>query len=430
MSRDQRLADNHALIAAQKHALNHGLPLAVLFVLQKVPAQRAREQYQFMIDGLYEIEQSLKKNNIPFIALVGNPLERLKGAFHHLKPAAVYVDFNPFAGTQYLARELAVQWPIIEVDTHNSVPAWLVSDKQEVGARTLRPKIHRLLSDFFVEPDALVVHPHTWPSRAVMPLKDVCAIFAETLAAIPQNHIKLTWESGELAAQRALRDFIEHRFKGYAINRNNPTIDGLSNLSPYFHFGQLSTLRVLLVAHDALQNDATLQEDYDRLLEEMIVRKELSDNFCYYNPQYATLMGAPEWAQKTLQKHADDPREFIYSKDQFEQAQTHDEAWNAAQRELRKTGKMHGYMRMYWAKKVLEWSSSPQDALETLVYLNDFYSIDGGDPNGYVGILWSIAGLHDRPWGERAVYGTIRSMVYSGLKRKFDVTAYIQRFAK
>ena len=198
-------------------------------------------------------------------------------------------------------------------------------------------------------------------------------------------------------------------------------------MSPYLHFGQISSLRIVLEARKALDKNSNLQADYDALFEELVVRKELSDNFCYYNQNYNSLSGAPEWAQKTLAKHSSDKREFVYTKEQFENAQTHDEAWNAAQRQLRATGKIHGYMRMYWAKKVLEWSKTPEEAHDTLLFLNDFYSIDGGDPNGYVGILWSIAGLHDRPWGERPVYGTIRSMVYSGLKRKFDVNQYINQ---
>lgn len=166
------------------------------------------------------------------------------------------------------------------------------------------------------------------------------------------------------------------------------------------------------------------------LLEEMIVRKELADNFCFYNPHYDRLEGAKEWAQTTLNDHRNDPREFIYTKQQFEHAQTHDPAWNAAQLQLRSSGKIHGYMRMYWAKKILEWSETPEGAIATAIYLNDHYSIDGGDPNGYNGIMWSIAGVHDRPWTERDVFGKIRYMNYAGLKRKFDIQSYIDRQSK
>ena len=162
-------------------------------------------------------------------------------------------------------------------------------------------------------------------------------------------------------------------------------------------------------------------------LEELIVRRELSDNFCYYNPDYDNIGGFPDWARKTHDKHRKDPRAVIYSRDQFEHAQTHDDLWNAAQMEMVKRGKMHGYMRMYWAKKILEWTQSPEIALETAIYLNDRYEIDGRDPNGYTGIAWSIGGVHDRAWSERSVFGKVRYMSYNGCKSKFNIKKYIER---
>jgi len=163
------------------------------------------------------------------------------------------------------------------------------------------------------------------------------------------------------------------------------------------------------------------------LLEEIIVRKELSDNFCFYNKDYTSIKGAPVWAQASLKSHANDPREHLYTQEQLEACETSDEVWNAAQAEMNKTGKLHGYMRMYWAKKILEWSASPEEALKVAIYLNDKYSIDGADPNGYVGMLWSIAGLHDRPWFDRPIFGKVRYMNEAGLRRKYDVPAYIKR---
>ena len=336
MSRDQRVHDNHALLAAQKHALNRKLPLAVLFVVHVVSQQRAQEHYQFMLDGLSEVEAELKKCNIPLIALIGHSHQKLTAAFGHFKPVAVYVDFNPLKCHQNLVKELAKSWSIIEVDTHNVVPVWQASSKQEVGARTLRPKIHKTLAEFFVEPESIAIHPYSWPSEGILPIAEIRTLFAKKLAEVPKNNTTISATSGEAAARRALAEFLTNRFSGYATNRNNPTIDGLSGLSPYFHFGQMSSLRVALEAHKILQIQPQLQPDYDALVEEMVVRKELSDNFCYYNSMYGSLKGAPSWAQITLASHQDDPREFIYSLAQFEAAETHDEAWNAAQRQLRK----------------------------------------------------------------------------------------------
>jgi len=425
MSRDQRVADNHALLAAQKHALARQLPLAVVFCLMPSAGVRAREHYQFMLDGLAGVESSLTPLDIPFMMLIGDSLERLSAMFHHVQPDAVYFDFNSLRGVLGLHAELAktATCPLYEVDTHNVVPVWVASDKQEIGARTLRPKIHRLLADYLVVPDAVQKHPYPWHGT-VMQLSKLETHIGKTLDGLKSNSQKLALKSGEAAAHAVLSDFINKRLQNYADYRNDPTKDGLSGLSPYLHFGQISSLRVVLEIMLAFSKNPALKTGADVLIEEMVVRKELSDNYCFYNSNYDNLKGAPQWAQNTLAKHASDPREFLYTLEQFEKAQTHDPAWNAAQLQMVRTGKMHGYMRMYWAKKVLEWSTSPEGAVNTLIYLNDFYSIDGGDPSGYTGILWSLGGVHDRPWGERPVYGVIRSMVYNGLKRKFDVARY------
>ena len=210
---------------------------------------------------------------------------------------------------------------------------------------------------------------------------------------------------------------------GYSTLRNDPNESGQSNLSPYLHFGQLSAQRVAIEVMKSPASD----EDKSAFLEELIVRRELSDNFCFYNPHYDATEGFPNWAKETHRIHSDDKREHTYALKEFEQGKTHDPLWNAAQMELVITGKMHGYMRMYWAKKILEWTSNPEEAMRFSIYLNDKYSLDGRDPNGYAGIAWSIGGVHDRAWGERSVFGKIRYMNYNGCKRKFDVAKYIGR---
>lgn len=423
MRRDKRVRDNFALLAAQKRALELKLPLAVIFCVHPQDRYHSYEYYTFMLDGLKMVESELKKCHIPLMALIGPPLERLKGAINHLQPTEVFIDFSPLRGPRQLTEELASDVSVKVVDTRNIVPVWVASNKQEIGARTLRPKIHRLLPTYLQEPEQIIEHPYTWPGP-IITFSGLATQMNSAVSELPRNMVDHNFGSGEVAAHVELQDFITDRLPGYAQNRNDPTKSGASNLSPYLHFGQISSLRVALEVMLAVNQDASLQADTDAFIEELVVRRELSDNFCYYNTNYDSLTGTPTWAQLTLAKHADDPREFIYSKTDFENAKTHDTAWNAAQNQLLKTGKIHGYMRMYWAKKVLEWSVSPEVAIDTLIYLNDFYSIDGGDPNGYVGILWSVAGLHDRPWGERPVYGTIRSMVYGGLKRKFDIATY------
>lgn len=431
MARDQRTEDNFALAVAQEQAIASGVPLAVLFVLQPHTGKRAREHYEFMLAGLRDVEEDLARHDIPFMLMLGKASDKIKAAAYHLKPQAVIFDFNPLRGPQKLHKALAEELDaaVFEVDTHNVVPIWQASDKQEIAARTIRPKINRQLAHYLDEAPKLKKHPHDWPGT-VQKLGKLQPVIDELLEAVPANGSDLSrFMPGQKAAQRALDDFVGERLEGYAALRNDPSQPGQSELNPYLHYGQLSSATVVRAVKQAAGAHSKLQQDAETLIEEMVVRKELSDNFCYYNQDYDKMRGAPEWARRTLDKHASDEREVTYTREQFEKAQTHDEAWNAAQRQLVRSGKIHGYMRMYWAKKVLEWSKTPQGALQTLLYLNDFYHIDGGDPNGYVGILWSIAGLHDRPWQERPVYGTIRSMVYNGLKRKFDIQAYIDQWS-
>lgn len=429
MSRDQRVHDNHALAAAQAQALELGVPFGVFFCLMPSTGHRAREHYEFMLAGLREVEKTLEAKNIPFMMMIGDPEEWLGNMIHHLKPNALYFDFNPLRGPRKLHDAIAKQaeCAVFEVDAHNIVPAWQASDKQEFGARTLRTKIHKQLADYLADEAGVRKHPHDWPGR-VMSYGELKAKIGRLLDELPSNGSDISrFEPGEKAAVRALNDFLD-RLGEYGEHRNDPVRNAQSDLSPYLHFGQISSAQVVRAVEETANKKPRLRAGADELIEEMVIRKELSDNYCFYNPNYDNLKGAPEWAQRTLAKHKDDEREFTYTLKELEAAQTHDPAWNAAQLQMMKSGKMHNYLRMYWAKKVLEWSKTPETAIKNLIYLNDFYSIDGGDPNGYVGLLWSVAGLHDRPWGERKVYGTVRSMVYAGLKRKFDIKAYEDRW--
>ncbi len=426
MSRDQRLQDNHALLSAQLHAKQLGLPVAIGFALYPGSDKRAREYALFMLEGLSQLQSSAQQMNIPMYIEKGSPTEVYRALVKKLSPTAIYFDMSPLRRPRQAQQQVTgeVACPVFVVDTHNVVPVWVASDKQEYAARTLRSKFHTHFNDFLVEPAKILAQkqPDLPAPNSIDSTKTIKEL------SYKSSGVSHGFTSGETAAITALDDFLENRLRGYSQYRNDPTINGLSNLSPYLHFGQLSSLRVLLSVSELASADKTLEKDAEAIIEEMGVRKELSDNFCYYNQAYDSFAGTPDWAQKTLKKHLSDEREYTYTAAEFENAQTHDDAWNSAQLQLRQQGKIHGYMRMYWAKKVLEWSETPEQALQTLLYLNDFYSIDGGDPNGYVGILWSIAGLHDRPWQERPVYGTVRSMVYNGLKRKFDVQQYIDKY--
>jgi deoxyribodipyrimidine photo-lyase len=422
MSRDQRVRDNWALLFAQELALTSQVPLVVCFCLVPQFLKAAFRQFGFMIRGLAEVEKKLAALHIPFLLRTGSPDQELPELVKRLEAGALVTDFDPLrikrAWKKAVAQKLTI--PLHEVDAHNIVPCWLASPKQEWAAYSFRPKVRRALPEFLSDLPELQDHPSKPGKQGPTPWDKLL-----------QNHPadrtvpEVDWlKPGEDEARRMLRHFVEHKLAWYDRDRNDPTKDGQSNLSPYLHFGQLSAQRVALEVIRA----KVPQEAKDAFLEELIVRRELSDNFCFYNDNYDNFSGFPEWARTSLNARRRDEREYVYSLEDFDRARTHDDAWNAAQREMVLTGKMHGYMRMYWAKKILEWTASPEQALEIAIYLNDRYELDGRDPNGYVGIAWSIGGVHDRAWKERPVFGKIRYMSRGGLKSKFPVEDYVSNF--
>ena len=421
MSRDQRVADNWALLFAQQLANERKVPIIVLFCLAPAYLGAKAQHFEFLLQGLEGVESDLRTKQIPFYLRCGQPGETLSKFATEKKIGAIVCDFSPLRLNRKWKEDVArsIRIPIYEVDAHNIVPCWIASNKMEYAARTMRPKIHRLLGEYLHSFPALKKHAFIQNFPAPVDWNRV----RSTIQAKRLQGNSRYPDSGERYARRTLREFLRKRLGEYGKKRNDPSTLGQSNLSPYLHYGQISAQRVALEIRKAKQG----LQSKETFLEELVVRRELSDNFCYYNPSYDTFHGFPEWAQKTLNKHRSDSRPYLYQKIDFENANTHDDLWNAAQMEMVKTGKMHGYLRMYWAKKILEWSPSPEEALETAIELNDSYELDGRDPNGYTGIAWSIGGVHDRPWFERPVFGTVRYMSYNGCKSKFDVKKYIRQ---
>lgn len=419
MSRDQRIKDNWSLLYAQAKALQTKKPIVVVFCLVPEFLGAMFRQYVFMIKGLGEVEKSLRDKNISFYFLTGSPEEEIPKFLMEYNVDVLVTDFDPLSLKRNWKKNIVdlLKMTVYEVDTHNIVPCWVASPKQEYGAYTFRPKIHRILPEFLEEFPELKKHPFEWKEEIFVDWKK-----AMNTLKVNASVAELDWiRPGEKAAQLMLQNFLRDKLSVYDTKRNDPSLDGQSNLSPYLHFGQISSQRVALEVLKFSEN----RRSQEAFLEELIVRKELSDNFCYYNMNYDNVHGFPAWAEKTLKNHRNDPREYFYSLEELELGKTHDDLWNAAQFEMVKYGKMHGYMRMYWAKKILEWTESHEKAHQIAIYLNDKYELDGRDPNGYAGISWSIGGLHDRAWKERSVFGKIRYMSYGGAKSKFDVKAYI-----
>ena len=418
MQQAQRTRFNHALEWAVATANACRLPLVVaVAVADAFPGANARH-YTFMLQGLADVAAALQERGIAFTVRRGDPPAVIASL---AAGAALLVGDVGYLRLQRQWREAVaacIRCPFTAVETDVIVPVGQASGKEEYAARTLRPKIHRLLDRYLV------------PVLPVSPLMPVPAAFA-TPASIPApSRLPLdrsvppspVFTGGQRAAEALLGRFIAEMLPRYHTDRNDPSGGLCSNMSPYLHFGQISPLEIALRVRAA----GVQPEAAESFLEELIVRRELSMNLVQYNPGYDTYAALPGWARLTLDKHRHDPREALYSRAQFEQARTHDPYWNAAQREMLLAGKMHNYMRMYWGKKVIAWSATPEEAFETLLYLNNRYELDGRDANGFTGVAWCF-GKHDRPWGERPVFGTVRYMAASGLERKFNMADYVRK---
>lgn len=424
MSRDQRVGDNWALFFAQELALKERVPLVVVFCLVPQFLGATIRQYGFMLKGLREVEGNLGEKDIPFFLLTGSPGLEIPRFVRENGVGTLIADFDPLRikreWKEATAEEIDI--PFHEVDARNVVPCWIASPKQEYGAYTLRPKMRRALPEFLEDFPRLRRHPISWKGKR----EKILWTEVEKTLQVDRTISEVDWiEPGEGAARKALRAFLRGKLDAYHQGRNDPTEDAQSNLSPYLHFGHVSAQRVAL---EVTKNDAD-KESREAFLEELIVRRELSNNFCFYNDHYDDFEGFPEWAKKTLNRHREDQREHIYSLEDFEKANTHDRLWNAAQGEMVRRGKMHGYMRMYWGKKILEWSKTTEDAFKIALYLNNKYELDGRDPNGFTGVAWCF-GKHDRPWKERQIFGKIRYMNAKGLKRKFDADGYAEKIKR
>jgi deoxyribodipyrimidine photo-lyase len=423
MQRAQRATDNPALETAIAAANAIGKAPVVYFGLVAGVAGANLRHYQFLAEGLRDVAEDLAERGIAFVVRK-SPDQDFMRFCDEVRPALVIGDENPLRAAERSKQRVVGQLrvPFWTVDADVIVPSRLLQ-KEHYAARTIRPRINAQLPEF-LRPIRRHVPRHTWtPPWQLQTLRPDLSL----LDGFPVDRSVrpvATCRGGSHAARSVLRCFVAERLAGYAEHRNHPERDATSQLSPYLHFGHVGPHTVALAVRDA----AAPVHDRAAFLEELIVRRELAVNFVRYNPAYDHLSSAEPWAVRTLAAHRADPRPHRYTPRQLEQAETHDDLWNAAQRQMVRRGWMHGYLRMYWAKKILEWSESPEAAYEIAVTLNDRYELDGRDPNGYAGVAWAIAGKHDRAWGpERPIYGTIRYMSYASTSRKFDSASYIER---
>tara|TARA_B000000477_G_scaffold117082_1_gene115426 strand:+ start:2250 stop:3617 length:1368 start_codon:yes stop_codon:yes gene_type:complete len=423
MQRDRRCNDNWALVHAQNLAIKFKAPLTIFYSLNGNFSNANVRQYGFMLEGLVDTIEDLKKYEIPFHLRRGSINSSIKKYISEINAGYLVTDFSPLRVYKKRVARLAkeIKIPFELVDAHNIIPTWYLSDKQEFAAHTIRRKIHLLLEEFLHPIPRIISHPFI--EKGTHEFFDPKALLGGLKVDTSVQEINWLVPSEE-NGNKILKSFINDRFDSSGELRNNPNKDNLSNLSPYIHFGQISAQNIAIKINEMEQS-----EGRDAFLEQLIVRRELAENFCYYNNDYDSFNGFHDWAKKTLNEHREDERDYIYSPSEFENAKTHDDLWNAAQYEMVDKGKMHGFMRMYWAKKILEWTPNPETALQIAIDLNDKYELDGRDPNGYTGIAWSIGGIHDRPWFERPIFGKVRYMNYNGCKRKFNVNNYIKNNA-
>ncbi len=429
MHREMRARDNWALAHARELAGQRRQPLVVAFCLARHYSLASLPHFAFLVRGLRETAAALERAGVPFALLRGEPGVQVPALLRHLGAGMAVTDADPTRPKRQWLAEVAAraEIPLVAVDSRNIVPAHVASDRREYMARTLRPKIQRLLPEYLdtlPAPEAGGPLPPP-PLAAPLPGIDWDALvreFGPPPAAFPP---------GEAAALARLESFLAEGLPRYAGERNTPAITSsgvgpaCSLLSPYLHFGQLSAQRVALAVL-AARNVAP--EARDAFLEQLIVRRELAENFCLHTPEYDSPEAFPDWARQTLARHRSDPRPHLASEAELDAGETPDPLWNAAQKQLLATGHMHGWLRMYWAKQILAWSPDAESALARCLRLNDSLSLDGRDVNGYAGIAWSIGGVHDRPWPERPVFGTVRSMTYAGAARKFDVRGFVERW--
>ncbi len=429
MQQSQRPEDNPALERAAQLANEHDLPLLVVFGLMDDFPEANLRHYTFMLEGLQETQQILaEERDIKMVVAHGAPDEV---ALRYADRAAVLVTDRGYLRHQRTWREtVADKAPcrVEQVEGDVIVPVETVSEKSEYAARTIRPKIWEHAESFLVdlEPTPVDQSSLDLDVEEGFDLSDIEAVTSELDLDRSVEPVSALYHGGPRHGKDVLKTFIAKEFNDYDDKRNKPQTSAVSYASMFLHYGQLSPV---WIANRIRESDAP-QTEIDSYIEELMVRREITMNFCFYNrDSYDTLDPLPNWAATTLEEHEDDEREYLYSLDELNDGETHDAYWNAAMKEMRETGYMHNYMRMYWGKKILEWSPSPEEAHRRILHLNNKYFLDGRDPNSFSNVLW-IFGLHDRAWKERPVYGKTRYMSQGGLKRKADPDAYVRKVAR
>lgn len=424
MQQSQRAEHNAALDVAIREANRAGLPLLVAFGLTDAYPEANQRHFQFMLEGLQEVAASLRQRGIAMVVRLGSPPDVALNLGHDAALIVCDLGYTRHQRDWRTKVAMGAGCRVLQVEADAVVPVAVASAKAEYAARTIRPRITRHLERYMV----LKRSPPLRQKAPDLPipgldLTDTARILRRLDIDRQVPPVDRFFTGGTRQAKKRLQRFIRKHLAHYNDHRNQPQTDDISHMSPYLHFGQISPVFLALKIREAKEGQGIDRAAY---LEELIVRRELALNFVWYTPDYDRYTCLPDWARKTLAEHAADPRPHGYDRETLEAGATHDPYWNAAMGEMCATGFMHNYMRMYWGKKILEWSASPEEAFATALYLNNKYFLDGRDPNSYAGVAW-IFGKHDRAWFERPIFGKIRYMAASGLERKCDIRAYVAK---
>ena len=427
MQRAQRGIDNHAVNIAVEVANTLDLPLVVYFAgISNFPSANLRH-YVFLQQGLPNIEEDLAKRNITFL-MRRAPHESHEKLLADVDAAFLIGDENPMREPEKWRKHLAskISIPFWTIDTDVVVPSKLI-EKAQYGAYTIRPRLYKLLPDYLVpyeNPHA----KHAWKRPKEFHSDSLTEDMTRGWEHLDRSVKPVeAWHGGTHAALKRLKFFTSKMLANYDETRNHPEMDGTSALSPYLHYGHIGPQTIALAVEAAAKGNPSLTKARDSFLNELIAWRELSVNFVIYCDKYDTAECAEDWAKKSIAEHRRDEREQLYTLKQLENAETYDELWNAAQIQMTRHGWMHNYLRMYWGKKILEWTPDAATAVKYCVYLNDKYELDGRDPGGYAGIAWAILGKFDRPWFDRPVFGKIRYMSGASTGKKFDSKKYIRQ---
>ena len=449
MQQAQRVHFNFALDYAIAEAASRKLPLIIAFVISDAIPQAEPKHFRFMLEGICELAAELQREKADFRIYAGDPVQIIGKL---ARDASLLVLDHGYLKWQRAWREAIFErlesTNIVELDTEAVVPVHIASHKEEYSAATLRRKLLKILPDYlsFTQPSrpypAMVAGGALLKDQFTGDLANFGELwsFAKKTLHLPDVEAYPQFTGGYCAAQKKLREFKAQKLVHYSEFRNHPELDIQSDISPYLHFGQISALDLICQVKDdedafdlraLIADRKTLEGAQLNLadwLEELIVRRELSMNFCSYNEHYDNFASLPAWAKATLLNHLHDPRERGYTLSDLENAATTDVYWNAAQMQMVKSGKMHNYMRMYWGKRVLAWFDNVEEAYEVLLHLNNKHELDGRGANAYAGVAWCF-GKHDRPWAQRPIYGMVRYMNDKGLKRKFNMPSYLRKVA-